>query len=199
MILYCFISHNRAVEKDYGRISNMMQNLSCEYRIFYGGPKFLENENIIHLDCDDTYIGLSDKTNKLCRYINSNIDTNYIIKLDRSIEILDPIDETSLKHDYMGKTLKFINRYFHFNKTPINSKWYNKAFDGPEIKYCDGGSGYILSKKSVTIIANDDSQKDFPYEDYYVGYILKKYDILPKCMHMENFFYDNRSHDDVKL
>jgi hypothetical protein len=218
MILYCFISHSSAVENDFYRISSMMSNFFCEYKIFYGGnKKILENEYVKHINCDDTYIGLPDKINKMCKYLSTINNIDYIVKLDRSIEITNTIDKAHMfdsgkvkslasaliaRKDYIGITRRFKDTdrdtIFHFKRTPIYSKWHNKPFDAPIIPYCNGGNGYILSKKCVDIISNDNSQENFPIEDYYVGYILYHHQdrILPTRANLHPFFYDNKKLDD---
>lgn len=199
MILYSFISHSSVIDKDYTKITSMINSNDIQYRIFYGGEKILENDRVIHLDCDDSYIGLSSKINSMCKYISSNLNVDFVVKVDRSIEINNLIDESHIKYDYAGHVIRLVYRDFHFGKTVKTSKWYNKVFDGPVINYCNGGFGYVLSKRSVDLIANDNTYDDYPYEDYYVGYVLRSHNILPHRLNMRYFFSDNKSYDDNKL
>lgn len=197
MIKYCFISHNSVIFNDYGRIKEMMIELNCDdYLIFYGGEKHIENDHVVHLDCDDSYCGLPNKINKMHKYLSLFQDIEHILKIDRTVKIHKLIDTKFLRDiDYCGKICRFSIPTYHFNKCEKTSKWYNKRFDGEAIVYCSGG-GYILSKKCINIIASDNNYENHIYEDYYVGATLKPHGILPKNFPIKDYFYDP---DHVKL
>lgn len=191
-LYYCFVSHNSVVSQDYDRIKNMMYELGCnDYFIFYGGEKYIENDRIVHLECDDSYCGLPDKLNKMYKYLTLHHNIKYILKIDRTVQIHKLINTKSL-HDinYCGKICRFSISTYHFNRCEKTSKWYNKEFNGEPILYCSGG-GYILSKQSINIIANDNNYNNHIYEDYYVGSTLKSHDILPTNFPIKEYFYDS--------
>lgn len=190
-LYYCFISHNSVVLQDYDCIKDMMYKLGCNnYFIFYGGKRQMESDRIIHLECDDSYCGLSDKINKMCKYLALNNNIKHILKIDRTVKIHKLINTESLHNiNYCGKIIKFSIPTYHFNRCEKTSKWYNKEFNGESILYCSGG-GYILSKRSVDIMAKDKNYENHVYEDYYVGSTLKSNDILPTSFPIKEYFYD---------
>lgn len=191
-LVYCFISHNSVVSQDYDRIKEMMYELGYDdYFIFYGGERHIENGRIVHLHCDDSYCGLPDKINKVYKYINLHTNISHIIKLDRTTFINNLIPTTDIENiDYAGIIRKFSIPNYHFKKCEPSSKWYKKEFNGDSILYCSGG-GYILSKKSINLMAEDNSFTNHVYEDYYVGYVLKQYGILPQIFPIQKYIYDH--------
>lgn len=191
MILYLFISHNAVVVNDYHRISTMMQSLNYDhYLIVYGGEKHIENNYVVHINCDDSYAGLPSKTNKTMKYLSLNEKIDYVFKTDRTCIVKKIFDKTVIKDfDYCGRRIRFQNPNYHKYKCEKTSPWYNKSFNGSEIIYC-AGPGYILSKKAMKIIAKDENYTNHIYEDYYVGETLKKHNILGVDIPIKEYFYD---------
>lgn len=194
-ILYCFISHKSEIKSDYLIISNMMESLNYDHYILVcGGDTNTFDNHILYLDCDDSYSGLPEKINKLYKYISKMQDVNYLTKLDRTVTLKRLVDPNLVKNkDYCGQSIRFINHpkasSYHFNKCSADSSWRNKLFFGKEIHYCLGGS-YILSKKAIQIIANDNSYREHIYEDYYVGLTLHNNNINPHNITLKEYFYD---------
>jgi hypothetical protein len=84
-IKYCFISHNRVVQKDYYRIKTMMESLKYnDYYIIYGGKRHIENNHVVHIDCDDAYSGLPEKLNKTMKHLALDNNIDYVFKTDRT-------------------------------------------------------------------------------------------------------------------
>ena len=192
MIIYCFISHNSVVQKDYDRIKKMMEELNhMQYCVIYGGKRNIENDHVVHIDCDDTYAGLPDKINKTMKYFSSDKKIDYVFKTDRTCIVKKIFDNESIQNiDYAGRILQFRSSTYHYWKCEKTSNWYNKPFNGKNIKYCSG-VGYLLSKKSIGIISNDNLEyKNHIYEDYYVGQLLGKKNILPKHINCKQYFFD---------
>lgn len=192
-LCYCFVSHNSVVSQDYDRIKKMMHELDYDnYFVFYSGDRHIENDHVVHINCDDTYCGLPEKINKICKYIKQHKKINFLAKLDRTMTIKKIINYYDLDGiDYAGKPLKFGNGKYHFNRCDRSSRWYNKEFCNERIFYCLGGTGYILSKKSINFIALDESYLDHIYEDYYVGHTLMKNKIRPHNFDIKTYFYDS--------
>lgn len=190
-IVYCFISHSKVINEDYDRISSMMQSLDYNnYLIFYGGNYCKENEHIKYIYCDDSYIGLPNKINHMCKYINDNeSEIDFIVKLDRTVKIRKIFDYRNFPSDYCGRLILFRSGTYHFKRCEQHSKWYNKEFIGEPIFYCSGG-GYVLSKKAINIIAKDNLYHNHVYEDYYVGFTLRQNGIVPKRISLKDFLYD---------
>lgn len=190
-ILYCFISHQPVVVEDSVRISNMMKKLNYNnYIIVCGGngPVSIDNPYVVFLECPDDYCSLPEKINKAFKYAYSNIQFDFLVKFDRTIEVLKIFD-TQTFCDYNGIELRFQEPKFHFGRCTKNSQWHNKIFNFEPILYA-GGIGYILSKKAAKYIAQDDSKYlNHIYEDLYVGSIMKNNSIL-----VENFKFDYRDY-----
>ena len=53
----------------------------------------------------------------------------------------------------MGETIGIVTSNYHFNKVNNNSYWNNRPYQGKYTDYCNGGCGYILSRKSIGGIA----------------------------------------------
>lgn len=195
MILYCYISHNKAIKNDYIQVSDIMSQFKYEhYKIFYGGLNLqLDNTNIIHLDCDDSYEGLPNKIHNMCKYLAKDtlINKNYthIAKVDSTtiIKSLLPYLNT---FDYYGYVLPELEppeyrRCYHFNKCSPNSFWNSTRYDGPFVPYCGGGVTYTLSMSAVSCVATkpNNPQEDI-YEDLYVGKKLNECKIYPHHINM---------------
>jgi len=198
--LYCFISHAKVIDADKYTICNMMNNIGYDnYLIVVGGSVDGINidikNHILYLNCDDSYAGLPEKMNKLYKYVYSLLNIKHITKLDRTVIVDNIIEYDTIKDiDYGGRIVKFINHpkssTYHFGKCDENSVWYNKSFTGLEIPYCLGDT-YILSKKAVGLIAEDNDYSNHIYEDYYVGTILYKNQIIPQNINIRKYFYDS--------
>lgn len=197
--LYCFISHREVIDTDKYIINNMMKNIGYDnYLIVVGGCSNAINidikNHILYLSCDDSYGGLPEKMNTLYKYINNRLNIKHITKLDRTVTINSIVTYDLIKDiDYGGRIIKFINHpktsTYHFGKCEENSIWYNKPFTGPEIPYCLGDT-YILSKKALRLLAEDNTFTSHIYEDYYVGTVLHNNQIIPKDINIRKYFYD---------
>jgi len=165
------------------------------YCIVYGGEKKLENNHVIHLDCDDTYCGLPNKINKTFKYLNIHKEFSHVLKIDRTCIFKKIIPPELLRHvDYCGRKIHNFGNFasdYHFNrKCDPNSKWYNKLFHGKPINYC-AGDGYFLSKRAINIIAQDKNYDNHIFEDYYVADTLREHEIFPMYFSIaKNYFYD---------
>lgn len=187
MILYCFITHNSAIEQDLEYIEGCMHDLDyIHYRVFYGGKDKNLGSTTINIDCDDTYEGLPNKIYRMCKYITHNDlikDYSHFCKLDADIRFkkLLPV----LDHDYYGYVCKDINppeyrRCYHYGKCSQNSDWNTKKYAGAFVEYCAGGWCYVLSRAALRCISSspNDPNHDI-YEDLYVGQQLLKCNIKP--------------------
>lgn len=197
-MLYCYISYKQKIMEDIMPISSIMCKFGYDdYLIFYGGKEkiHIESDKVIHLDCDDTYEGLPNKTHSLCKYfLTSELSHKYthICKTDRSTIIKQLIPYLP-QLDYYGYTQSGSDppdyrRTYHYGKCSQNSEWNNKKYTGEFVTYCGGGVCYVLSQKSIKIIAGtpDDPTSEI-YEDLYVGKTLFKNKIYP--YHLDTLKY----------
>lgn len=199
-MFYCFISHSAKTLEHSQAINSLMSRLNCyDYGIFYGGDKLMdEDDHVIHIDCDDTYEGLPNKIHNVCKYIcnNSQFDLfSHFCKIDGTTPI-ESLIKVQSDQDYYGHIINQNNttgnRHFHFRKCSPNSAWKNKLYPGIFIPYCVGG-GYVLSKKSVSCIANqpDDPDHDI-YEDLYVAQKLHNCNIHPLYYNIKQHLLNQR-------
>lgn len=195
-IIYCFVSHGEKILEDAERIPNMMSSLNYnDYIIVYGGDKknIEHHNNIIHLNCDDSYCGLPEKINMMFKYVD-NLKYNYSVKTDRTT-VIRKLLPNHMPKKYMGHIYKYrLNRpitgFAHMSRCDDNHPWKNKKFNGDGILYCSG-TAYVLDKECVSIVANDNTEyKLNVYEDYYVGNLLNKKEIYPFPLKVKDFFYD---------
>ena len=139
---------------------------------------YLYKNKILYLKCEDTYDHLPTKIYMMIEAI-LDIDEfssiTHIFKLDDhdtnfDINTIDKIKNVITNNmDYSGqkvngpyrknkiRKIKFIrgDDKWHYNKCPKSSIWYNKPYLGDYVPWCDGGCGYILSKKSMKVKKKD--------------------------------------------
>ena len=184
--LYCFICHKKTDKKQIERIQNMMSKLQLSYIICVGGHEknfYDKKNNFIYLNCDDKYCGLPDKIVKLFNFITNNSlfdNFTHFVKLDEDMVVYKNIEKTT---DYMG----YVNekevpssRYFHIGRCGNEYSWNNTPYKGIFVPWCNGGLGYILSRKSAKIVGDIENIDEEYYEDLMVAKALYKYDIKAK-------------------
>jgi hypothetical protein len=203
-VLYCFITHKSELASDCIAIREMCRYKSItHYIIVYGydSHTFFDCDNqVLHLNCDDTYEGLPDKIHKLFQFLTSDKTLSqykFYAKLDRRIDLRKPIDIFLLTGDYGGRIVRVKtncdgNRTWHIGKCSKNSGWSNKKYEGLFVPWCDGGDGYVLSNYAANIISNNPPNlEEEIYEDQYVAQKLLTHDINPyKIPKLATFFYD---------
>lgn len=197
MILYCFISHNSAILNDTSEINRIMSQLDYpHYKIFYGGINLgIDDDHVVHIECEDTYEGLPNKIYSVCKYIaNNSIFKKYshFCKVDCTAKFkkLLPV----LDKDYYGYLCPETDppefrRTYHQGKCSKNSVWNHKKYEGQFVVYCAGGFCYVLSNKAINCIANNpnNNTQDI-YEDLYVGQKLLQCGIIPEHLNTTPFF-----------
>lgn len=161
--------------------------------VFYGDEtidkEFILKDKILSLKCNDGYDYLPEKiilmTNAVLN-INKFKNISHILKIDDDIIINDDIKLNNIKDvDYGGVSIhKKVKRNYHFNKVNNNSYWNNRPYQGKYTDYCNGGCGYILSRKSMEIISKyknnlQNIRKNHIYEDLMISLFLEKKSIYP--------------------
>ena len=182
--------------------------LSKNIIIFVGNENqkedYLMKDNIIYLECPDNYESLSVKMISLIHAI-LNIDyfsdITHIIKIDDH----DVIDSKWLTCDinkiiygeyfdyggYLIRNQTFCNREWHFGKCSNGSSWNNTIYSGEVVPFIDGGSGYILSRRSMQIINQQYNNLDqvinkYIYEDILMSLLLSKQNIYPTLININS-------------
>lgn len=185
MIFYCYISHNAEIQKHINLVTSNMKRLNYNhYKIFYGGENLNLTDNCaLHVNCDDSYCGLPNKVHTIYNYLYSNgllEQFSHICKIDCTTELKLLIP--TLEFDYYGLISSVqdppeYRKRYHFGRCK-DHEWNKKLYVGKWVPYCPGGYTYILSKKSVEIIAKNPDVDDV-YEDLYVGKVLNDNNIYP--------------------
>ncbi|NBX69031.1 MAG: hypothetical protein EBR01_08740 [Proteobacteria bacterium] len=147
------------------------------YYFFIGRPESKEEKvgNVVYLNCDGSYEGLSQKILANLKYLEANYDYDYLFKIDDNsyfdaARLLDL--SRRLKAEYAGSQHNgpFLTNY-HLRKVKNKNfeKNYSEPWRGP---YAHGGPGYFMSRKAVRALlrASDglDPRKEF-YEDKFIG------------------------------
>jgi hypothetical protein len=112
-------------------------------------------DDVIHLDCDDSYIKLIDKTRCMVKYIlDHDYDYGFFTDTDTFVCVDKLLASAFTEHDYIG--------------------WCHGR------DYCQGGSGYWLSNKAMRVLVEDNEPTPTTvWEDLHVGTVLARHGILP--------------------
>ena len=94
MNLYVFITHQENISRCYPRILSMMEKLVLPFLVVQGGfrqDSYDEHSKILSLNCNDKYIGLSEKIMKTFHYLLSDATFDsytHFIKCDDDITVV---------------------------------------------------------------------------------------------------------------
>jgi hypothetical protein len=192
-ILKIFITYLGELEGVSNIVSNMLDK---DYVLICGAYNddysFDKDKNILYVPCDDGYCGLSEKVIKAFGYIFKNEmfkEYTHFYKLDSDMYFVKDID-FQLNGDYYGIIQKkdILNRKFHFGKC-IGNRLNYVEYKGEVSDFCDGGAGYILSRKSLKCISQLPNELYFePLEDVMIGSILLENGIKPNFMITTQYF-----------
>lgn len=166
-ILKIYIAHQ-------GSVQNILHKINENSIVVAGGYDADEfKDGILKLKCDDSYCGLPDKITSAFKFIASSpafSEFTHFYKLDEDMEFVKEVD--SPLADYMGvfSPKEHVNRNHHRGRCP-GHYWNDKPYEGEVDGWCDGGSGYILSRKAIECFKDVDGTK-FPLEDVMVCHVL---------------------------
>ncbi|MGD1703203.1 tetratricopeptide repeat protein [Dapis sp. BLCC M229] len=143
----------------------LYQKINLPYCFVIGEPELSSDwqnkGDILYVKSPDNYESLPLKVFQAFQYFHCCFDFQGVLKLDddtwikdmpRFLELIDWLSTESTQ-DYMGNTIGYsIGRSWHFSK--CESKSIDKTpYDLPFVaRWCDGGSGYFLSRKSLEIL-----------------------------------------------
>ena len=185
MVLYIFITHQSNLNNCYSRIKEMMID---DFIIVEGGniaDVYDHNTKILKLNCNDTYIGLTEKVMKTFHFIMPNKEFGkytHFIKLDDDVEVVKKFDCYNIKElDYFGAIMYRsdgnYNRRWHMGKT--NTYWDRIPYQGEYKPFCSGGFGYGVSRRALDkFIPNFDYITNI-YEDVNMALLMDKHGIKP--------------------
>lgn len=162
-----------------------IEELPFRYRYFIGKDedKKNDNKNIISLDCLDNYESLHYKVYEAIKWIDENVEYEYILKTDDDI----PFKKDSIKKIYN----KFVDGgydycgYFTLVKNGHMSSWHCGKCEDSKINkaqvYCPpnhyaSGGAYFLSKRFVKhyLETFPKMDKKLIYEDAFMGRVFSE-------------------------
>jgi hypothetical protein len=188
--LYVFITHQKNLSNVYTKIQSMF-NDNLNYVIVQGGgieDFYNEDERVLTLNCNDTYIGLPEKVIKTFHFlINDDRFKNYthFCKLDDDMEVIH-INQI-FEGDYLGKVhYNDGNRKWHMGRT--NTVWDKIPYLGEFKPWCMGGYGYVVSRTALEKCLPNFSYTCHIYEDLCVGIMLNEVGIYPVNIDTNKFF-----------
>lgn len=130
-----------------------IQRQDIPYLILVGDGDNELQDDILALDCADTYENLPQKSLKLYEWLVTNTDAQYVLKIDDDCFL--NVDEYFLslsyrKHHYYGRPLyrshATMDRAWHQGKSSDeHARWSLDKSPTPSV-YADGGSSYCLSR-----------------------------------------------------
>lgn len=182
-LLTVYITHQGSVDKSLNKIEN-------DTIVVVGGHAVSTFENgLLRLNCDDSYCGLPDKITKLFKFISESSEFSeytHICKLDEDMVFLKDIDFEFT--DYMGiySYKENASRGNHIGRCK-DHYWNDKFFEGEIYDWCDGGYGYIISRKAFEIVAKVDGTK-YPLEDLMVASVLGQHGIFATRLDIDNYY-----------
>ena len=163
-----------------------MDDFPFEFRYFVGECSSYDHialpVNIIQLPCPDNYEGLVFKVYEAIKWVDQNLDFEYILKSDDDI-VFDPKSILKLYNKVVDQSIDYAGSF----KRPPPSSWsylHRGCCDdpilnsipvlAPQEQYASGG-GYFLSKRAVKAYLDHFSlmRKDLIFEDGFMGACLK--------------------------
>jgi GR25 family glycosyltransferase involved in LPS biosynthesis len=158
------------------------------FRIFVGGSTFqtVDNGTIVELPVSDTYESLPEKVIAVFGWIRTNYpNMSFIFKTDDDVrhdfgslfELFKGVSRTRVLYAGHVVTNQVKESSYHFGKTSPGFK--NELVRLSNIDYCAGG-GYFLHSTAVDLLLDPSEKFENLFEDYSVGFKLKKHGITPK-------------------
>lgn len=159
-------------------VNQNTDELPFDFRYFVGGKEEKDNNKIITLKCADNYESLHHKVYKSIKWVDENVDYDYILKTDDDI----PFDKEKIENIYKKITEGSYDYcgYFSSIKTGYNSTWHFGKCEDETINktqvYCPAtyyaaGGAYFLSKKFVKQYLNNfqNTDQSLIFEDVFMG------------------------------
>jgi hypothetical protein len=187
-LLLGILSCQRYSERRDAVRSTWLRGYTDQALFFAGKSESISNE-LVTLDCQDSYEHLPTKMLAFFRYSLQACDFDWLFKCDddtyvdiAALTALIPI----LKADYLGVVCghdKDFDRKYHIGK--VSESRFNHdhrgAWHGP---WCKGGDGYFLSRRAVEALARHAVPTDANelYEDKMVGDLLRDQGFVPQAI-----------------
>lgn len=187
MVLYIFLTHQKNINNCYDRIRKMMVS---DFIIIQGGfikDEYDQTQNILNLNCDDTYSGLPEKVIKTLHFLMSDERFDkytHFCKLDDDMKLIKKFDK--IEGDYLGNIhYGEGNRKWHIGR--CGNFWDKIPYLGEFKPWCMGGFGYIVSRNALSKFLPDFNYSSHIYEDVYMGLLMNNINILPTQINMSEY------------
>ena len=187
MTLYVFITHQNNIKNCYDRIKQMMVS---DFVVVQGGcikDSFDEENRIINLNCNDSYIGLPEKIMKTFHFLISNDsfkEYTHFCKLDDDMKVIQRFE--NLEGDYSGRVhYGDGNRQWHIGRS--GNFWDRIPYLGEFKPWCMGGFGYVVSRNALRKALPNFNYLDHIYEDVYIGNLLFSKGIIAKSINIKDY------------
>ncbi|MDP5220746.1 glycosyltransferase family 2 protein [Ruegeria sp. 2205SS24-7] len=159
LVISCRANLDRRIPQLRAGWLSRLEALGVPYLIVAGDGDGTIEGDILHLDAPDDYEGLPQKSLTAIRWVHDNTAFAHMLKIDDDC-FLNPEEYfqslSFRKFDYYGRTLTRsagqMDRAWHCTKSTSDRG--RLEFDkSPEpSSYCDGGSGYALSRHAMTAL-----------------------------------------------
>jgi hypothetical protein len=131
------------------------------YLVIVGGADAPRQDgDVLHLPCPDDYEGLPQKTLAVVDWVRRNTGFGHLLKIDDDCFLNAPEYFSSLSHlkfDYYGRKLTRgtgqMDRAWHNAKSTTARGRLELDKSTEPSSYCDGGSGYTLSRRAMEAVA----------------------------------------------
>lgn len=190
-VLYLYVTHQAVFANVWRRVTRHMRQINCvDYLFICGFNRTLlaPDQRTLFLNCNDHYEGLPEKMFMAYKFLATSPDFSaykYIVKIDADSKLVRTFDAPMLDLldsgvDYGGKIISSANRRYHIGRCSPGSYHNYREYSGPcGHPFCQGGPGYVLSRRAINLLKNEIPSGDQIYEDMCVGLLLRKYGILP--------------------
>jgi Galactosyltransferase len=158
-----------AIRETWGK--DLLDN-GCSLKFVTGSPTSKRASDEINFDCDDSYLGLPEKTQRICNWAYLKrwghiflCDTDTLVDVSKLLAL--PYEDFDYAGGFkggqaeVGKQFEYIDKYIYssnFNRSMLLWPW------------ASGGYGYFLSPKAQAVVGGTPSQ--VWAEDMYVGQVL---------------------------
>jgi hypothetical protein len=181
MILNC----KKYAGKRHIQRSTWLPNIRIRWFHVIGDPtisseyEYNESENIMYVQCNDTYEALPKKTYLAILAVKNLFpDVEYILKTDDDmkceIRAFEAMLEAVVGYDYGGEIVNVDNDHESKYHYPNVSPEYQKPSMMFKTQYCPGRFYFLSRNTTRSLIAQKEFFAEQMYEDYAVGYLATR-------------------------
>ncbi len=171
-----------------------LEKLGVPYVVVVGDGDGRQEGDVVYLDAPDDYEGLPQKTLAAVQWVAENTPYGHMLKIDDDcfLDAGEFFHSLSYKKfDFYGRViwrhLGGMDRSWHFEKS-VSARGRKELDKSPEPSvYCDGGSGYVLSRHAMQTIVDFSTKPEGKrliastfMEDKLVGDLLALGDVRPE-------------------